>query len=220
MGIVVPFAGHRHKRTSAGSRLAGARAASSTKRSAVKPTRLAVSVESSALHHSSGIRSRCHHFRAEARGAPIFDARSPGDFQSPMTARNELSDPDMESSLGHDVLNLKSILSYDCGACIGQNGRMQARTSKTAEEAAYIERTRRARSMKFHGQKPVYTFLGVDQGSYKHWETSRPMPREYVPKFCLITECSMEWLLTGEGDPPALPKPEDKPRARRGRKAA
>lgn len=101
---------------------------------------------------------------------------------------------------------------------------MPDRMSETEEKAAYIGRTRQAREAKFSTQKPVYQFLGVEQDQYKHWETKREMPRKYIPKFCTITEITMEWLLTGEGKGPVeaeIPKsvPKRARPAARGRAA-
>jgi hypothetical protein len=223
MGIIIRFPKRGHVRASAVSLRAGARAASSTKMSAVKPFAEARGVARIADHHSSGILSRWSHLRTLAAGAPIMTANSPGDRHKAITSRNEENDRMSvsglisESSLGQSVLNGKDILSYDCGEGTRDNAGM----SKSGEEAALISRTRLAREIKFHTQKPVYTFLGVPQDTYKHWETGRPIPTEYIPKFCLITECDMAWLLSGEGVAPSLPNPDAKDkRKRRGRKAA
>jgi hypothetical protein len=109
-------------------------------------------------------------------------------------------------------------MSYDLEGRFRDNPDMD-RMSETEETAAFIKRTRDAREAKFETQKPVYEFLGVEQSHYKHWETRRPMPRRFIPKFCLICEVSMEWLLTGEGKgpktadiPPKVEKRISKPR--------
>src|SRR5258705_8322249 len=81
---------------------------------------------------------------------------------------------------------------------------VEGETPPPAENLAFIGRTRIAREAKFKTQKPVYEFLGVGQSHYKHWETQRPLPRRYIPKFCTICEVSMEWLLTGEGKGPEV----------------
>lgn len=112
----------------------------------------------------------------------------------------------MANPLGQMVLNCNDKTSYDCGNGFGDNAAMPDRMSETEETAAYIGRVREAREAKFSTQKPVYKFLEVEQDQYKHWETKRPMPRRYIPKFCIITEVSMEWLLTGDGKGPLVPE--------------
>jgi len=85
---------------------------------------------------------------------------------------------------------------------------MATKQSESEEDQAFIRRVRAAREAKFSGQKPVYEFLQIPQDQYKHYEIitgkGRPLPRRYIPKFCTITEVSMEWLLTGEGRGPAV----------------
>jgi len=110
----------------------------------------------------------------------------------------------MDTALGQPVLKGKANVSYDCGPGIDDNACMLERMSETEETLAYIRRVRQAREAKFNTQKPVYTFLDIKQDHYKHWEINRAMPRRFVPKFCIITEVSMEWLLTGEGKGPAV----------------
>lgn len=119
-----------------------------------------------------------------------------------MIERNDVTAESIPNHLGHSVLKDKAILSYDCGNDFADNPGMPERMSETEETALFIGRVREAREAKFATQKPVYKFLEVEQDQYKHWETKRPMPRRYIPKFCIITEVSMEWLLTGEGKGP------------------
>lgn len=97
-----------------------------------------------------------------------------------------------------------------------------ARMSDTEEKLAFIRRTKLAREATFETQKPMCTILGLDQGTYKQYESRTPLPHRYIPKFCAATRVSMEWLLTGEGQgPPTQEYPKEIPvRRRRRRKAA
>lgn len=238
MGIVVRFKARRHGRASAGSRLAILRAANSTKRSAVTPPALPVSESTIDCHHSGGTLSRCHHFEIADAGAPIsadIASRAPTcvpqelqalSCQRSITARNESSkvrgDMDAlvtESSLRQIVLNNKSNVSHDLPRHLFDNlGMAQVKSDKQANDE-FIARCVRARQIKFHEQKPVYTFLGVDQPTYAKWESRTPMPHRYIDKFCLITECDFRWLMSGEGEPPSVPEyPRKEPGRGRPRK--
>lgn len=207
---------------------AGSRAANAVISSAVRPADLATSVARIADHHSAGMLSRCSHLREAAGVAPIAMAIASAEPHSPITARNDVGVTIMESCLGQLVLNGKSNLSYDYGEAFRDNAGMTERMSETEETLAYIARVRAARIAKFATQKPVYSYLDIPQDTYKHYEVipatgkGRPMPMRYIPKFCLITEISVEWLLTGEGKGPAqedIPKKLE-PRAARRRRAA
>lgn len=151
----------------------------------------------------------------------MSDAMASLDDQRSMIERNDFGGL-IESDLGQFVLTDKAKVSRDCEQPLGDNIAMADRMSETDETLAYIARVRAAREAKFKTQKPVYTFLGVDQQSYKHWETNRPLPRRHVPKFCIITEVKMEWLLANEGEGPPIPDPAKKrePRIRRRKRAA
>lgn len=227
MGVVIPF--ELHGRASNGSRTTR-REASSVRRSGVTPPALPVSESTIACHHSGGMLSRWSHLRAEATVAPMSSAKAPGDRHKAITARNELRAMDVSvtnPSLGQSVLKGKAEMSYDISPDFREPAGM-TRMTETEEDLAYIRRVRTAREAKFDTQKPVYKYLGVPQDQYKHWETQRPMPRRYIMKFCEVCEIAPEWLLSGEGNGPAVPEyPKDIPtrsapprKARRARQAA
>lgn len=62
----------------------------------------------------------------------------------------------------------------------------------TAEEIrrGFIQRTREARSAIGLSQPKMAKALKIDQGTYKNYETIRPLPHELVPLFCEICEIS------------------------------
>lgn len=104
-------------------------------------------------------------------------------------------------------------MSYDTGIDSLDNADMD-RMSETEEKLSFIGRVRAARMARFATQKPMLTILGVDQGTYKQYEKRTPLPHRYIPKFCAATGVSMEWLLTGEGQGPAVePLPAPRKRA-------
>lgn len=78
------------------------------------------------------------------------------------------------------------------------------RMSETEEKHAFIGRTKLAREARYPTQGPMLIILGVEQGTYKQYETRTPLPHRFIPKFCAATGVSMEWLLTGEGKGPAV----------------
>jgi hypothetical protein len=225
MGAVVKFP--RHARASA--RL-GARFSAESRAiiSAVKPARAATSDAKIASHHSEGMRSRCPHLRTAGALAPMSSAIASGEGQSPMTLRNETisgaATSVMPSVIGQSVLKSKSKVSYDFGESFSLTCDMPERMSETEEKAAFIGRVRAAREARFPTQKPMLTILGIDQGTYKQYETRTPLPYRFVPKFCAATGVSLEWLLTGEGQGPVVPDiprqvPKRMGKARRGRAA-
>lgn len=202
MGIVVRFPVHRGAPSKAGSF-----AANAAKSSALSPACRATSEAKIRDQRSAGIELRNCHLRAACTETPMSEAMTAGDFQSAITSRKEVGEGFIAGSVGHSVLKCKAETSYDIEKGFGNNPAMD-RMSETEETLAFIRRTRAAREAKFETQKPVYSYLGVPQTHYKHWETKRPMPRRFIPKFCTICEVSMEWLLTGEG---AGPKVENMP---------
>ena len=169
------------------------------------------------------MRSRCDHFGTGVTGAPISRAMSPCVVQRPFTSRkDEGADLDgsvMEGFLGQSVLKGKANVSYDCGEVFPDSPAMPDRMSETEEKLAFIARVKAARLSRFDTQKPMCTFLGVEQGTYKQYETRTPLPYRFLPKFAAATGISLEWLLTGEGQGPAVEEfPREVPK--RQRKAA
>lgn len=197
--MLVQFPG---KRVRHGRASAATRAASMVIIEAFKPAAWATAVSKTVDHQSAGMLSRCHHLETREGLAPMSNAMASFEAQSSIIPRNVVGS-DMTNDLGRFVLNGKDVLSCDYDGDRLQNGCMAERLSETEETLAFIRRVREAREAKFSTQKPVYSFLGIPQDQYKHYELTngkgRPLPRRYIPKFCIVTEVAMEWLLTGEG---------------------
>jgi hypothetical protein len=144
------------------------------------------------------------------------------DGQRPITSTKDFgAGRNIPAVIVQSVLQRKSEMSFGEENDLSDNPAMD-RMSETEETEAFIRRTRMAREAKFKTQLPVYEFLDVKQSHYKHWETKRPMPRRFIPKFCKLCEVSMEWLLTGEGKgpeavdiPPRVERRTSKPRRAR-----
>jgi hypothetical protein len=162
----------------------------------------------SGAQNSPGMRLRSAHLRTAQMPAPISRATASCEGQS---ASSDLGSVAMvPGNLGPFVLNCKANLSYDFGSPFGDPPGMADRMSESEEKAAFIGRTRAARMARFEKQKPMLTILGLDQGTYKQYETRTPLPWRLIPKFCAATGVDIEWLLTGEGEGPktvALPEP-------------
>lgn len=172
--------------------------------------------ETSGAHHSDGSRFLLCHFRTANSEAPVSSASASSEGHSSHTARGVKSV--IAQSLGRDVLNVKANVSYDRAVPACDNLAMADRMSETEEKLAFIGRVRAAREARFPTQKPMLVILGVEQGTYKQYESRTPLPLRLIPKFCAATGVEIEWLLTGEGIGPrveALPLPRKRTQKRR-----
>lgn len=198
MGIVLRFQSHALAS-------AGSRAAKAMKCSGFKPAARATRVFKIRAHQSGGIELRSSHLRVRSEEVSRSEASSLVDFQSLTTSRNSEKVCDMTAILGQPVLEFKGELSYDSQKCSVDNKSME-RMSEKEERAAFIRRVRVAREARFPKQKDIYELLGVDQGTWKQYESRTPLPHRLIPKFIKACQVSYEWLLTGEGRGPAMPE--------------
>lgn len=176
MGNVIKLA---HARASVVSR-----AAKAVRNSAVSPFSDARSVAKIADHHSAGTLSRCHHLETAEAPAPMSDAIASRDGQSSMTALKDEGKSVIADLIGRSVLGRKPKSSQDGAKSLGHTVLM------TADEIrrGFIQRTREARMSSGLSQPQIAKKLGIDQGTYKNYETIRPLPHELVPFFCEICE--------------------------------
>lgn len=204
---VVAFPGGRHARASAGSR-----DASLAKVSTVMPAVLAIGACETANHHSPGILSLCDHLRTAGPPAPTSLAMASCDGQRPITSRNEAGSC-MPNVLGQSVLKIKPNLSHDARILMGQNVPMIDKL-KSTYKSAFLARVVAARKQRYETQDAAATALGLEQDTYKQYESRSLMPHHMIPRFTAICGVSMDWLLTGKGAGPAvLPLPAPKVRA-------
>lgn len=163
-----------------------------------------------ACHHSDGMRSRCDHFRTAVAGAPISSAKATCEGQSAITSRNEAgSVDDMPEALGRFVLTGKAILSQACELRPGQNGLMGKKQAPTIFSSEFQARTKAAREAAGYSQARIAKLLGMEQGTYKQYE-SRPgsmLPHDLLPLFCELCKVSLTWMYLGEEAETALPAP-------------
>lgn len=181
--------------------------ARSISKSAVTPAADAGSALRIGFHQSAGMLSRCHHLDT---CSPVALMSSAQDFRvghSSITERNERGLEGafgMTPFLGQSVLKIKAKMSGDPAPDFRDNLSMSERMTETEEKAAFIARTRAARLARFPDQKPICTILGLEQGTYKQYETRTPLPHRHIPKFVAATGVSYEWLLEGEGEGPKV----------------
>lgn len=198
----------RHVRASTGSRdRCTERAASAVIISAVIPAWRATAVPRTVAHHSEGILSRRRHLETIEYVAPMSDTAASMEGHRSITALNEAGF-DIESLLGQSGLYGKANVARDGETHALEDGDMQ-RLSKTEtqEKYAFIARVKLARMSRFGDQKPICTILGIEQGSYKHYEVRTPLPHRFIPKFVAACGVTFEWLLAADGKAPvALPE--------------
>lgn len=177
-------------------------AASASKVTPASPR--AAAMPTSGIQYSGPIRPRCAHLLTAEAEMSCPAALKSSDTASSEGHRSKTARgvSNMGESLGPHVLNVKAILSYDMAALNREDAGMAGRISDTEEKDAFIARVRAARVARFDKQKPMITILGLDQGTYKQYETRTPLPWRLIPKFCAATGVDIEWLLTGEGKGP------------------
>lgn len=82
-------------------------------------------------------------------------------------------------------------------------------------DQGFIARVRAARSVRYQTQQDFCTAVGIDQDSYKVFETIRVLPPDKYEQYCQAWGVSIAWLVTGKGPGPAvLPLPEKRARRR------
>lgn len=214
MGIVIKF---HHARSSMLSR--DAKAANV---SAVSPAPRARSVESTSVHHRSGMRSRCHHLETVAAVAPVSSAQSSLVGQSSMTERNDVKG--MTNCLRQSVLDCKPKIEHDEAIFAGQTVLEMDQVSVTRYRAEFIGRVRAARALRFETQEDAATAMGLKQSKYGKYETRSFLPPWMYQQFCTTCGVRVEWLITGVGAGPKWeafhPTPKPRQRTRKPRRAA
>lgn len=211
--------GHpRHARASTRTRSGGMSECIESRASKVTPLMpRSAAILTSGRQYSGGTRPRCAHLLTI-----VDEMFSPAALKSSETVsirglgqRSKIArgDDSMHEVLGRQVLNVKADMSCDNDRPFRHPPGMPDRMSEAEERAAFIGRVRAARMARFEKQKPMLTILGLDQGTYKQYETRTPLPWRLIPKFCAATGVEIEWLLTGEGKGPntvPMPKPHQK----------
>jgi DNA-binding XRE family transcriptional regulator len=67
-------------------------------------------------------------------------------------------------------------------------------SNRTDFKSAFINRTAEARKSAGYTQNEIATILGIDQGTYKQYETRSVLPHMYVIRFCTACRIDVEWL--------------------------
>ena len=158
-------------------------AASSVSKSAVTPAERARSRSSSGDHHSDGIELRRRHLKVASTVVPISRAKADRVGHRSIISRNEEI---IRDDLGHTVLDCKSKSSQDTVPWLGHDVLMVPRIPRQEVRRGFIQRTREARARTGLSQEAMAEKLRMQQGTYKNYEISRPLPHELVPEFCEI----------------------------------
>ena len=110
-------------------------------------------------------------------------------------------------------------MSRDLPQLVPENCLMAKPQSSPKYRNAVMTRVYSARAKADRTQEDIAYLLGIDQTTYAKYETRSVLPMRYVRAFCLATNVSVEWLVTGEGKngAPLLTRPP--PIRRPGRRA-
>lgn len=200
MGIVLRFPEAFFHEAASRRRLSASRA----NVTALNPASIAAGRDKIADHQSAGMKSRCHHFDTCGAVAWISKARASRVGQSSIAFRKDLMAKSvMPESLGLIVLNGKANMSYDKPRGDIHPHDM-ADKPLTEYEISFIDRTKWARQSAGLKQREIAEKVGLPQDHYKHFESERTLPNEYVGPFCDACNIDANWLFTTNGKAPAL----------------
>lgn len=74
-----------------------------------------------------------------------------------------------------------------------------ADSAKSAYHDGFIQRVKQAREASGYSQEVMAGLLGMQQGTYKQYESRSLLPHYLFERFCLITRCDIIWLVAGKG---------------------
>jgi hypothetical protein len=198
----------------------GSRSASAAKTSKVTPQALPDSDLTQRSQNLAGIVSLDRHLRMVDDGTPMSAAIAMGDGQQAITSRKDENivpfvdqiGPRCKTKLERDKMSHQ----LDSGS---QKGTRMAK-ALSAEQAAFIDRVRRARLSRFGTMEPIAALLRITVAQYKHYEKRSPLPAHLVVPFCHATQVDVYWLLDGSGKVPEFAAtPVAAPRQKRASKA-
>ena len=124
----------------------------------------------------------------------------------------------MTESLGQTGLDSKSTLAADCGAPFGFDAEMADDKNFSKLQQDFMRRTIEAREAvkpKISQERMGKLLGGLPQGTYKHYESDRLLPHEYIELFCALTRISPNWLYLGEAEAPQQASDEFHPTVQR-----
>jgi DNA-binding XRE family transcriptional regulator len=118
----------------------------------------------------------------------------------------------IEYFLGQLVLKCKAKVSRDDKKRTKQNVLMAKDEDIAATEyrAFFISRVKEARKKRGLTQVELAALLGLDQGTYKQYETRSFLPHVLIHRFCLACDVHCDWLFGAAAAPARVQKRQSK----------
>lgn len=109
----------------------------------------------------------------------------------------------MQDNLSSSAPIVKDNVSRANPWAVGKNRLMATSNAELTFNQELCARVRALRDAKDWSQEQMATALGVPVERYRKYETRSPLPSYLMERFALITDCTVEHLLTGK----SIPKP-------------
>lgn len=111
----------------------------------------------------------------------------------------------MRDNLSSYAPNVKDNVSRANPSAVGKNRLMATSNAELTFNQELCARVRALRDAKDWSQEQMAIALGVPVERYRKYETRSPLPSYLMERFALITDCTVEHLLTGKSTPkPAI----------------
>ena len=107
----------------------------------------------------------------------------------------------MRDNLSSSDANVKDNVSRANPWAVGKNRLMATSNAELAFNQELCARVRALRDAKDWSQEQMAIALGVPVERYRKYETRSPLPSYLMERFALITDCTVEHLLTGKSIP-------------------
>jgi len=107
----------------------------------------------------------------------------------------------MRDNLSSSDANVKDNVSRANPWAVGKNRLMATSNAELAFNQELCARVQELRAAKGWKQEQMAVALGVPVERYRKYERRSPLPSYLMERFALITDCSVEYLLTGKSTP-------------------
>lgn len=103
-------------------------------------------------------------------------------------------------TMGQIVPYVKDNVSRDATNCFRHYGRMSTWLEEAEFNDQLCARVQRLRKERDWSQQQMATAIGVPFERYKKYETRSPLPAYLVPRFAMIVDRSVAYILTGKDE--------------------